>query len=159
MSVANLLVPNNLDIYCNNLNVTGNQSYLNGYINIFSGATTTTTTSPKTVLTLNVPNNNGGYGIEVTCVCYVTVSTGGHLGFQVLQTVPYIVSYVGGTGTPWQSLTNDNTLIYGFPNPPTQPVGSTLSVSGTTINIALENGYAGDTTDWFYQVKVFGEIL
>lgn len=158
MSVSNLLEPNNIDLFCNDITLSGTQSSLNGFIKTYSGAVTTTTTTPVNILSIPVTNNNGGYGIEITCCCYVTVSSLGHLGYQVLQTVPYTVSFLGGTGTAYTADSNANTLIYGFPQPPTAAVGAIVTVSGTNINIAVENGY-GDSTDWFYQIKVFGEIL
>jgi hypothetical protein len=142
----------------NNFTADGNVSF-NGTItqrvlvtNFIEGGTTRAISTPITVLTIPLSNNNALYLVNVTAQGYTTLGT---IGAGVYAKNVSSFTTVGGVITNNGTVeTPINSRWGGYQMAPSTLLGIILSLFGQNILVQVQNDFPGNTMDWVVNVNL-----
>ena len=160
MSLSNLIVPNNIDIFCNNLST---DNFITGLTSTksYTVITPANSTAPVTFYTLPLTALNGVYTIEFTLFCYTYF--GQYFSSGVYQNYSYTISLVNGVTPGYYQGKNINQR-YGSYNTQPEYIGSNILITNNVVSLVVVNGFAtgGPTgagpTIWNIQVSTSGPL-
>ena len=156
MALSNLLVPNNIDIFCGSISpssVITDDGFT--YTLTATALTPSNSTAPVYFYTLNIPIQNGIYLAEFTVYCYVYIGT---VGAGIYQNLAFILTTTNGATTIGQVKTIQ-TKYNGYFNTPTS-IGLGATVSNPNINFYVQSQYTGaNPAIWYIQGTISGPLV
>lgn len=152
MSFNNLLVPNNLNLFCNDISINGSIESGNESSAQIYGTVITTTTSVTTAS--EYPLSNGNYIL----VLYVNALTtaGTNVGGGLSQIARYWLNVAAGLLTTTSIDEIHNRYVY--PDNATVLSSSIINdpINQNVLQINVQNAFTGNTTKWTVVAQIYG---
>jgi hypothetical protein len=146
------------DITTNVLNINGTISENNGLINVYYDTVLgSTSSSAVTYRTIPITINTGAYGIDIQSVAFTTAGTPGAGGYGRIGD---IISLNAGIVQPRNYVFGPVYLgTRAFYPANSTGLNATVTTSGSNILLQVQNGFPGNTTNWYIKTEVIGPCV